>query len=316
MQNSIKSILSQKHDTQTKKELVELLSSFSDLIGAEEYQKVSGIDPKTELETLTKKEIVAVLGDFNENYKATWEESIGNAANETIRSIFGQMEADDVRFDALNTDAASNADFVAELGSIDFENIIGGPLNAAVAAQNNASLATVSFIKEVGFKDDEIRMVDFSYTKSVPDSTPALPDPNATIPDPNNPNATIPDPALALPDPNAPPILRPVVIKVPFISVLNVPSLRIETVDIEFNVKLNSVFTKETSSEFGLNVDYSKEVGIGKIYSSKFKVSVSYKRTTSSGVRVEKEYSLNVKVKATNDEMPAGLEKVLGLLSA
>ncbi|MFC3160578.1 hypothetical protein ACFOEQ_20795 [Chryseobacterium arachidis] len=28
-----------------------------------------------------------------------------------------------------------------------------------------------------------------------------------------------------------------------------------------------------------------------------------------------KEYSLGVKVKATNDEMPAGLEKVLGLLA-
>ncbi|MFC5874451.1 hypothetical protein [Chryseobacterium arachidis] len=47
----------------------------------------------------------------------------------------------------------------------------------------------------------------------------------------------------------------------------------------------------------------------------KFNVDVSYKRTSSTGIKVEKEYSLGVKVKATNDEMPAGLEKVLGLLA-
>ena len=35
-----------------------------------------------------------------------------------------------------------------------------------------------------------------------------------------------------------------------------------------------------------------------------------------TGIKVEKEYSLAVKVRATNDEMPAGLEKVLGMLGS
>ena len=98
-------------------------------------------------------------------------------------------------------------------------------------------------------------------------------------------------------------------ILVPFIALLNVPSFRIESCEIDFNVKLNSTFTKDTSSEFGLNAGVSG--GFGPV---KFKVDVSYKRTSSTGLKIEKEYSLGVKVRATNDEMPAGLEKVLGLL--
>lgn len=57
-------------------------------------------------------------------------------------------------------------------------------------------------------------------------------------------------------------------------------------------------------------------IEIGGWEAVKLKVDVSYKRTSSAGIKVEKEYSLGVKVRATNDEMPAGLEKVLGLLGS
>ena len=96
----------------------------------------------------------------------------------------------------------------------------------------------------------------------------------------------------------------------PFVSILNIPSLRIETCEVDFNVKLNSTYTKDTSSEFGIDAGVSG--GWGPV---KFNVDVSYKKTSSTGIKVEKEYSLGVKVKATNDEMPAGLEKVLGIMS-
>ncbi|HBK93535.1 MAG TPA: hypothetical protein DDZ69_00750, partial [Porphyromonadaceae bacterium] len=61
------------------------------------------------------------------------------------------MAEDDKIF--ITSDAAS-ADFAAELGSIDFATIIGGPLDACVKAQSNASISTVSFINEVGFETD------------------------------------------------------------------------------------------------------------------------------------------------------------------
>ncbi len=283
---SINDILNQNADHKTKAELVSLLSNLSDLITIGEYQKISGVDPKTELEKLTKKEIIAVVDDFRENYNAQWEANIANASSEVIREIFGMMEADEARFGAM---AASDADFAAELGSIDFEKLIGGPMQAAVAAQNSASLSTVAFIKSVGFEgnapNQKIRMVDFSYTKTVPDTSAGVA-------------------AGATKE-------EKVELKVPFISILNIPSLRIETLDIDLNVKLNSVYTTNTTSTFGISGSAS-----GGFWGVKFKVSSSYKRTSSTGVKVEKEYSMNVKVKATNDEMPAGLEKVLGMMSA
>ncbi|APG66428.1 hypothetical protein LPB136_05635 [Tenacibaculum todarodis] len=188
------------------------------------------------------------------------------------------MEKDENQFSTSN---ASDADFAAELGSIDFENLIGGPLNACVTAQANASMSTVNFIKEVGFEDDgTLRMVDFSYTKTVPND--------------DGTGTTTEDISLI----------------VPFVSVLNIPSLRIETCEVDFNVKLNSVYTKDVSSEFGIDADVSG--GWGPV---KFKVSASYKRSSSTGVKVEKEYTMGVKVVATNDQMPGGLEKVLGILS-
>jgi len=47
-----------------------------------------------------------------------------------------------------------------------------------------------------------------------------------------------------------------------------------------------------------------------------FKASMSYQRTSSYGVEVKKEYSLNIVVKVTQDEIPTGLEKILNLLAA
>ena len=179
------------------------------------------------------------------------------------------------------------------MGSIDFATIIGGPLDACVKAQSNASISTVNFINEVGFEGEgaekKLRMAEFIYKKNAPNpayiSETETPDEDPTIP-------------------------TDMEIKVPFIALLNIPSLRIESCEVDFNVKLNSTYTKDVSSEFGINAGVSG--GFGPV---KFKVDVSYKRSSSTGIKIEKEYSLGVKVRATNDEMPAGLEKVLGLLS-
>lgn len=206
------------------------------------------------------------------------------------------MAADDEIFKTSN---AAGADFAAELGSIDFATIIGGPLDACVKAQSNASIATVSFINEVGFElvnptkpedGKKLRMADFIYNKSVP-----------------NPDFDEEEPVG---ETNPQTIPQSVKLSVPFIALLNVPCFRIESCEVDFNVKLNSTYTKNVSDEFGLKVGASG--GWGPV---KLSVDVSYKRSSSTGIKVEKEYSLGVKVRATNDEMPAGLEKVLGLLA-
>ncbi len=183
---------------------------------------------------------------------------------------------------------ALNTNLTSELNNIDFKKMIGGPLQACVDAQVASSLATINFINEVGFKTTgtgptavkELIMVDFSHKRS---------DVKA---DGTADNKTIN-------------------IRIPLIAMLPIPSLRIDHVTIDFNVKLNSVETSQVSTTF----DVAAEVkgGWGPV---SFKVSASYQRKSTTGVEVKKEYALNVNVKAVQDEIPAGLEKILNMLAA
>jgi hypothetical protein len=163
-----------------------------------------------------------------------------------------------------------------QLNNIDFRLMIGGPLQAAIDAQVASSIATINFIKETGFEQDgSVKTVEFKYNKTKSDGTTEA----ATV-------------------------------NVPLLAMLPIPSLRIESVDINFNAKLNSVETTETKSD--LKIGAEAKAGWGPV---SFKVTASYQRTSTTGSKVEKEFTLNVKVRAVQDEIPAGLEKVLNLLS-
>lgn len=187
------------------------------------------------------------------------------------------------------------ADLVAELNSLDFSVYIGGPMQAAIQAQTAASMATVNFIKEVGFEPgtgggpDQIRYVAFKFVKLAP-----------------NPNFDKTQPVSST---NQEMISQNVEVSVPFIAMLTMPALRIDELTIDFNAKLTSVETSSVNSEFAA----SAELGINyKVVN--FKASASYKRTSSRGTTVEKTYNLGVKVTAVNDEIPEGLDRILTML--
>lgn len=193
---------------------------------------------------------------------------------------------------------------VQELNSLDFSVYIGGPLQAAVQAQHAASMSQVNFIKEVGFEKDsngnitDLRYVDFNYSKSIPN--PHFGKTAQQLADEGLPAAT---------DTTSVFLPSEVNIRVPFLTMLTIPALRIETLTIDFNAKLTSTETSNVSSEFAA----SAELGINyKIVN--FKASASYKRTASSGTSVEKTYNLGVRVHAVNDEIPAGLDRILTML--
>lgn len=190
---------------------------------------------------------------------------------------------------------------VQELNSLDFSVYIGGPMQAAVQAQHAASMSQVSFIQAVGFEENggnkTLRYVDFEFKKSVPNphfgkSAQQLQDEGL----PANAGANQFD-------------QQDVAIKVPFLTMLTIPALRIEELTIDFHAKLTSTETANVSSEFAA----SAELGINyKIVN--FKASASYKRSSTRGVSVEKTYNLGVKVTALNDEIPAGLDRILTML--
>ena len=205
----------------------------------------------------------------------------GMSRDEAIKAITNTATA----LTALGPLGAPSTNLTSELNNIDFKKMIGGPLQAAVDAQVASSIATVNFINQVGFAEDsngkkELVMVDFTHTRKDVDAA-------------------------------GNPITKEVAVKVPLLAMLPIPSLRIEHVIIDFNVKLNSVETSAVSDKLGINAEVKG--GWGPV---SFKVSASYQRQTSTGVEVKKEYALNVNVKAVQDEIPSGLEKILGILAA
>lgn len=185
-----------------------------------------------------------------------------------------------------------------ELNNLDFSSLIGGPIQAAVAAQNSASLAQVEFIKSVGIDDQSnIQTVTFFYNNQVQGEA------STDNQDPSEAGTDNQDPGEASAD-------NKVKIIVPLLSMLNVPSLRIEEMTIDFNAKINSVETSEISS--ALNVEGDAALNIGKIIN--LKASAAYKKTNTSGLQVDKNYSMAIHVKVVNDDLPAGLDRLLNLL--
>ncbi len=194
-----------------------------------------------------------------------------------------------------------------ELSSIDFESMIGGPLVACVKAQSQSAMSTVNFIKEVGFKkpaeestdasENETRdpiYVKFQYWKETA---------------PYNPGDSTATPPVA---PTAAQYQLQY-LEVPLLTIVPIPYLRLDEVTIDFNAKINSVEYQRTDTSFKL--DSSLEAKAGWLWgSAKLKVSCSYQKNTQQGSSVNRTYSLAIHVRAVQDDMPAGMEKVLGIL--
>lgn len=207
-----------------------------------------------------------------------------------------------------------------ELSSIDFESMIGGPLIAVVHAQAQSAVATVDFIKTVGFKptDEEFDQgedsitsdpiyTSFKYPKELAPYQPAQPAIPAGVD-----AAGQPTPAVPAVD-AVPAVYETQELKVPILTMLPIPYIRIEETTVDFNAKINSVEYIKTDSTFKISAELKAKHGwlVGSV---KLKVSTSYQRNTRQGNTVNRTYSMAVHVRAVQDDMPAGMEKILGIL--
>lgn len=180
-----------------------------------------------------------------------------------------------------------------ELSSIDFQSMIGGPLNAVVKAQAQSAQTSVDFIKSVGFNAPNAAvdpgmptMVSFSYEKPVETK-----DAQGVI--------TITP--------------TPFKLTVPILTMLPIPFIRVEEVTIDFNAKINSIVESTTASSSELNASLGVKGGWGPV-SAELKCSYSNKKSTSATDKTERTYSMIIHVQAMQDELPAGMEKLLGVL--
>ena len=102
-------------------------------------------------------------------------------------------------------------------------------------------------------------------------------------------------------------------IEVPILTMLPIPFIRIEEATIDFNAKINSMETRSESTDTAIsgNLQVRQRWPGG---AAQLSVSASYQKKTASGSTVERTYSMQIHVRASQDEMPAGMEKLLGLL--
>jgi hypothetical protein len=182
-----------------------------------------------------------------------------------------------------------------ELSSIDFQSMIGGPLNAVIKAQAQSAQTSVDFIKSVGFnaanaatEPGKPTMVTFEYDKPI--ETKAADGVITVTP-------------------------KPFKLTVPILTMLPIPFIRVEEVTIDFNAKINSVVESTTSSSSDLNASLAVKAGWGPV-SAELKCSYSNKKATSATNKTERTYSLIIHVRAIQDELPAGMEKLLGVLES
>jgi hypothetical protein len=177
-------------------------------------------------------------------------------------------------------------DFPSELASMDFDQIIGGPLCAAIAAQAQAANLTASFIETVGLqkKGNALEAVQVSFSYSRMDDTGKSVTQALTV---------------------------------PLLSIIPIPFIRVQTLDIDLNVKLTSVQKQDTKNDLTATTTVSSDGGFLNLFSPvKFTATVTDKNVTSSDQTVDRNYSLNVKLHAVQDAMPGGLSRVLEILES
>mmetsp|Transcript_29390 Transcript_29390/g.73979 ORF Transcript_29390/g.73979 Transcript_29390/m.73979 type:complete len:229 (-) Transcript_29390:294-980(-) len=178
-----------------------------------------------------------------------------------------------------------------ELASIDFEALIGGPLVATIHAQVQAAMATVNFVKTVGFEQPMFpnftpnsqatgkpSTVSFEYIRNLPDGSSYTSK-----------------------------------LHVPLLTMVPIPTLRIDEVTLDFLAKVNTVAAKSIDTSVGMGAEAAQRWNLF-LYSSGMKVSSVFQKHTKEGNVVTRDYSINMRVKAVQDETPAGLDKLLTLL--
>jgi len=176
---------------------------------------------------------------------------------------------------------------IQALQNIPFGNLIGGPLIAAVQAQAQAAQTSVEFIEKVGFDPAPsgssvrpVKNVTFQYVKT---------DENGTD---RNFNLTV-----------------------PILAIVPIPYLRIDELNIDFTAKLNDMVESSDSTTSVADVALSASAGWGWGRAS---LRASYSRTHNSASKSTStaEYTMNVKVRAVQAEVPGGLAKILDIMEA
>ncbi len=183
------------------------------------------------------------------------------------------------------------------LGSIPYGRLIGGPMTAAVEAQAQAAQTSIDFIRSVGFtkappaageSEDEqefgdVRMVSFTYKSR-----------------------------------NAEGALDDITLTVPILTIVPIPYLRIDDMTIDFTSKITEEMVRETnkigeiSSDTELDASYKSFLSPVKV-GLKASISTKHSSSKSTSNRYKTEHTININVRAVQDDIPGGMGRILDL---
>ncbi|TDQ17513.1 uncharacterized protein DUF2589 [Algoriphagus boseongensis] len=196
------------------------------------------------------------------------------------------------------------------LRSLPFGRIIGGPMIAAIQAQALAAKSTVNFIKEVGFKSapeeqdgnqdedmGDVRNVTFKYKRKTAGGSTNSNEPGE----------------------------EEVSLTVPILTIVPIPYIRIEEMTIQFtaNITEQQEYKSASASSGSVATDTSMNFKAGGFLSpvkfnlnAKISTKNNWSSSTSNKVNTSTQYTIDIQVKAVQDEMPAGLAKVLNIMES
>lgn len=160
--------------------------------------------------------------------------------------------------------------------------LIGAPLSAACHSQISLARATSDFINTVGFEETEngkrkLREVEFGFTKSE-----------------HKPDGTI--------------VPANYMLRVPFISIVSVPTLQIDDVDITFDMEVKSSFAEVSDNQ----KSGSTSVKGNWFVKAKVEGAVSSSKETTRTSDNSAKYHVHVSAKQAGT--PEGLSRVLDIL--
>lgn len=186
---------------------------------------------------------------------------------------------------------------VDNLRNMPFSVIIGQPLKAIIEAQEVAALSTIRFIKEVGIitntdnkepfeettKDallGDIRNVTFKYKKNREGAEEV------------------------------------VELSVPILTIVPIPFIRIASSEIDFKMKVSELVRNTTDKKVNNDLSIAAKYGNDVSLSISGSYSRSSTKTTNNLSTNHASADLGIKIHAVQEEIPAGLSRVLDILEA
>lgn len=186
-----------------------------------------------------------------------------------------------------------------QLGALPFGNIIGGPLVAAIQAQDLAAHSSLKYILDIGFeppdngngnqgngdnskKTSKVRIVEFEYESDEGTKT----------------------------------------LKVPLLALVPIPYIKIDDMTIQFkaNISAGTAAEQKTDAEekrdASLGISGSTRWGVAKV-SANFNASYSAKKDSSASAssKYAVEYTMDVYVHASQEDIPKGMLTVLQIFN-